>query len=173
MDIFLAILAIVLIIIGFIGDVLPVIPGTIVTYAALIVLHFTNAIQYSAATLIVTGVLCVVITLMDYIVPAWGTKKFGGTKSGVRGSTIGLIVSVVVLPILGITIGPFGLVGLLAGPFVGAYCGEKLAGVDDERALRSAFGSFIGFLAGTFMKLSYTFVICFMIVRDLVIALIR
>ena len=168
MDYLLMISAIVVIIIGFIGDIIPGIPGTPVRYLALLLLHWTDRSSYSSQFLLMTGLICVVITVLDYIVPVWGTKKFGGTKVGTRGSTIGLVVGILVLPALGIVLGPFGLLGILGGPFVGAYIGEKMGGTPDNLAWRSAFGSFIGFLAGTFMKIAYTLVIGFYVVKDIV-----
>ncbi len=171
MDYLLFVLAIVVIIVGFIGDIIPGIPGTPVSYLALLLVHWTDRVSYSPQFLLVTGLICVVITVLDYIVPVWGTKKFGGTKAGARGSTIGLIVSILVLPALGIVIGPFGIIGLLGGPFVGAYIGEKSAGAQDNMAWRSAFGSFIGFLTGTLMKVVYTIVIGVYVVKDVIIAI--
>jgi uncharacterized protein YqgC (DUF456 family) len=168
MDYLLMISAIVVIIIGFIGDIIPGIPGPPVSYLALLLLHWTDRISYSSQFLVMTGVICAVITVLDYVVPIWGTKKFGGTKAGTRGSTIGLVVGILVLPALGIVLGPFGLLGILGGPFVGAYIGEKMGGTPDNLAWRSAFGSFIGFLAGTFMKIAYTLVIGFYVVKDIV-----
>jgi hypothetical protein len=168
MDYILIISAIVVIIIGFIGDIIPGIPGTPVSYLALLLLHWTDRITYSSQFLLITGLICAVITVLDYVVPIWGTKKFGGTKAGTRGSTIGLIIGILVLPALGIVLGPFGLLGILGGPFVGAYIGEKMGGTPDNLAWRSAFGSFIGFLAGTFMKIAYTIVIGYFVVKDIV-----
>lgn len=171
MDYVLFVLAVFVIIIGFIGDIIPGIPGTPVSYLALLLLHWTDKISYSAQFLLITGLVCVVITVLDYVVPVWGTKKFGGTKSGVRGSTIGLIVSIIVLPLLGIVIGPFGIIGILAGPFVGAYLGEKAGGTPDNLAWRSAFGSFVGFVTGTLMKIIYTLVVGFYVVKDIIVAI--
>ena len=171
MDYILFILAIVVVIIGFIGDIIPGIPGTPVSYLALLLLHWTDRISYSPQFLVVMGFICVVITALDYVVPVWGTKKFGGTKAGVRGSTIGLIIGILVLPMLGIVLGPFGILGILGGPFLGAYIGEKMGGTPDDRAWRSAFGSFIGFLTGTFMKIVYTLVVVFYIVKDIFVAI--
>ena len=171
MDYILFVLAVVVIIIGFVGDIIPGIPGTPVSYLALLLVHWTERVSYSPQFLLVTGLICVVITVLDYIVPVWGTKKFGGTKAGARGSTIGLIVSILVLPALGIVIGPFGIIGLLGGPFVGAYIGEKSAGAQDNMAWRSAFGSFIGFLTGTLMKVVYTIVIGVYVVKDIIMAI--
>lgn len=168
MDILLIIIAFILLIIGLVGDILPGIPGTPVTYLALLLLHWTEKISYSAQFLVITGLIAAAITVLDYVVPVWGTKKFGGTKAGTRGSTIGLIVSVIVLPLLGIVIGPFGIIGLLGGPFLGAYIAEKNAGHDDALAWRSAFGSFIGFVTGTLMKIVYTLVIGFFMVKDVI-----
>lgn len=101
------------------------------------------------------GILALGVTVLDYIIPGLGTKKFGGTKAGIRGSNIGLLVGVIGLPLLGIVIGPFGIFGIILGPFIGAYLGEKNAGSSQEKAFRSAIGSFIGFMAGTFAKLVY------------------
>lgn len=170
MDYLLFILSIVVIIIGFIGDIIPGIPGTPVSYLALLLLHWTDRISYSPQFLVVMGFICAVITVLDYVVPVWGTKKFGGTKSGTRGSTIGLIISILVLPMLGIVIGPFGIIGILGGPFLGAYIGEKMGGTPDNLAWRSAFGSFVGFLTGTFMKIVYTLVVGFYVVKDIILA---
>ena len=167
MDYVLIISAFVVLIIGLIGDIIPGIPGTPVSYLALLLLHWSDRISYSPQFLVITGFICVIITVLDYVVPVWGTKKFGGTKAGVRGSTIGLIIGILVLPMLGIVLGPFGILGILGGPFVGAYVGEKMGGTPDNRAWRSAFGSFIGFLAGTFMKIVYTVAIGFYMIKEI------
>ena len=168
MEYLIFLLAVICIIVGIIGDVVPGLPGVPISYAAMLLLHFFTDITYSNETLIIYGVLCAVITIVDYFVPIWGTKKFGGTKAGVRGSTIGLVVGVVVWPILGIVIGPFGLIGILAGPFVGAYIGEKMSGVDDSLAWRSAIGSFVGFVAGTLLKVVYSIVVAVVVVKDII-----
>ena len=168
MEYLIFLLAVICVIVGIVGDVVPGLPGVPISYAAMLLLHFFTGITYSNETLIIYGVLCAVITIVDYFVPIWGTKKFGGTKAGVRGSTIGLVVGVVVLPILGIVIGPFGLIGILAGPFVGAYIGEKMSGVDDSLAWRSAIGSFVGFVAGTLLKVVYSIVVAVVVVKDII-----
>ncbi|MBO5958340.1 MAG: DUF456 domain-containing protein [Bacteroidales bacterium] len=168
MEYLIFLLAVVCVIVGIVGDVVPGLPGVPISYAAMLLLHFFTGITYSNETLIIYGVLCAVITIVDYFVPIWGTKKFGGTKAGVRGSTIGLVVGVVVLPILGIVIGPFGLIGILAGPFVGAYIGEKMSGVDDSLAWRSAIGSFVGFVAGTLLKVVYSIVVAVVVLKDII-----
>lgn len=153
MDIILIILWTICIIVGILGSVLPILPGPIIAFAGLLLLQFTSHHPFTRAFLIVRALVVVVINLMDYYVPIRWTKKFGGTKWWMRGSAIGLVVGVIVLPLLSITIWPFGLWGLIAWPFLGAYLGEKIWWRQHHLALRSAVGSFIGFLTGTLAKL--------------------
>lgn len=161
------ILALLLLLLGIAGCILPVIPGPPIAYLSLILLHFTTDMQFGIKQLWILAFLTIAIQIVDYIVPVWGTKKFGGSRSGIRGSMIGLIVGVIVLPLLGIVIGPFGLIGIVAGPFIGAYIGETLTGKPSDQAMRAATGSFIGFLTGTFMKLIITFILAFFLLKTL------
>ncbi|MBR6774989.1 MAG: DUF456 domain-containing protein [Bacteroidales bacterium] len=170
MEFLIYLLAVVFIIVGIIGDVVPGLPGVPISYAAMLLIHFFTGINYDSEALVIYGIICLLITVVDYFVPIWGTKKFGGTKAGVRGSTIGLIIGVVVLPLLGIVIGPLGLIGIIAGPFVGAYVGEKMSGVDDQLAWRSAIGSFVGFVAGTLLKVVYSLVVGFVVIKDIILS---
>lgn len=148
-------IGIVLLVLGLLGSFLPVLPGPPLSFIALVLLQFTEEPPFTRNFLIIMGLIMVAIVVLDYVVPVYGTKKFGGSKQGVRGSTIGLIVGIFVLPAFGIVLGPFGLLGIILGPFIGAYIGEKMTGKDSNTALRAAFGSFMGFIAGTFMKLAY------------------
>ena len=170
MEYLIYLVAVVCIIIGVVGDVVPGLPGVPISYAAMLLLYFFTYITYSVSTLVIYGIVCLLITVLDYFVPIWGTKKFGGTKAGVKGSTIGLIIGVIVLPLLGVVLGPFGIIGIIAGPFVGAYIGEKMSGVDDTLAWRSAFGSFVGFVAGTLLKVVYSLVVGFVVIKDIIVS---
>ncbi len=169
MDVLLIILAFLCGLIGIAGAIIPGVPGTPLSYGALLLLHFTKGITYSDKFLIIMAVIAVVITLVDYWIPIYGTKKFGGTKAGVRGSIVGLILGVIVLPILGIVIGPFGLFGIILGPFLGALVGERMAGTPEHDAFRSAIGSFLGFVAGTLIKVIFGLVVMFYLVKDVVV----
>jgi uncharacterized protein YqgC (DUF456 family) len=168
MDFFLISFGILLALIGIVGAVIPGLPGPPISFISLILISLTDKIYYSESFYFTFGVLALGITLLDYYVPIYGTKKFGGSRAGVVGSTIGLIVSVFILPFTGIVIGPFGLLGILLGPFIGAWLGETLAGTRGDLALRAAIGSFIGFLAGTLVKLIYSIAVMIIIVRDII-----
>jgi uncharacterized protein len=172
MDYLLVVLGVVCILTGFIGSILPGLPGPPLSYLGLLLLHWTRFAQFSMRLLMVWAIIVLVVAVLDYIVPIWGTKKFGGTSAGVRGSTIGLIVAVVMLPLMGLTLGPFGLFGILGGPFLGAWIGERLAGQNPQKALRAAYGSFVGFLAGTVMKIVVSVVLAFFFFKALIQALV-
>lgn len=153
MEIVLIIVGIILLLVGLIGSIAPGLPGPPIAFVALLVLLFNEhaliSMQENNYLWITTfGVITLFVTIVDYYMPIWGTKKFGGTKAGSRGSTIGLVIGF----ILALFIPGLGIIGLLGGPAVGAYIGEKSAGQDDKVAMKSAIGSFLGFIAGTFMK---------------------
>ena len=152
-------------IIGIIGAIAPGLPGTPLSFIGMLLLLLLPDFEANVAFLIVMAVIAVIIMLLDYVIPIYGTKKFGGTKLGVRGSTIGLIVSLFVLPVLGITIGPFCIFGIILGPFLGAYIGEMMAGNKDN-AMKAAIGSFVGFLAGTLLKVVYGIIVLIFIIKD-------
>lgn len=158
MDWLLIAIGIILLVLGLLGAIIPGLPGPPLSFISLILLQFTSKAPFSENFLVIMGLIMAGVSVLDYVVPIYGTKKFGGSKHGVWGSTIGLIIGIFVLPVLGIVIGPFGLLGIILGPFIGAYIGEKMAGKDPDTALKAAIGSFIGFLAGTFMKLAYSVV---------------
>lgn len=153
MELAIIIVGILLIIVGFVGSVLPVLPGPPLAFVSLLLLVFVDNAKAKMgvnhyAWLIALGVLTIFITAADYYMPIWGTRKFGGTKAGSRGTTIGLLVAVV----LAVMTSGLGAILIILGPFVGAYLGEKITGQTPQVALKSAKGSFLGFLVGTLMK---------------------
>lgn len=159
----LIVIAIVLLLIGMVGAIVPGIAGPPFSFAGLLVFSFVEGINYSSQFLLILGLVGAVVFILDYVVPVWGTKTLGGTKAGTRGSTIGLI-----LGLLFTIIFPVGFIAVLLGPFIGAYIGERTSGTDDHLAWRSAFGSFVGFLFGTLLKLVYAAVCIYYVVKDLI-----
>lgn len=142
MDIVLLILAFLLMLIGIIGCIVPGLPGTPIAYAGLWIAQFTERIDFSWQLLLIWGIVTVIVSVLDYVVPAWGTKQFGGTKWGVWGSTIGVFVGLF-----------FGAVGVILGPLAGAVIGELMGGKQMAEALKAGWGSFMGLLFGTIIKL--------------------
>ena len=130
MDIFLLILGFLLVLLGIIGSFLPVLPGPITGWLGLLLLYLTSIIEMNWTFLGITLAISVFVWGIDYVIPAWGTKKFGGSKYGVRGSMIGLIIGLILL-------GPFGIV---IGPFIGALLGELIFdSTNFNRALKASF----------------------------------
>ena len=144
MDTLLIISGIILIIAGIAGCALPVLPGPPLSYAGLLLLHFTGKFEFTGRFLLIWALITVAVTLVDYLIPVWGARKFGASRPGVWGSIIGLLVGMIFFP-------PFGII---AGPFLGAVAGELLSGKNTSQAFKAGFGSFIGFLAGVMLKLT-------------------
>lgn len=150
MNIALIILAFVLITAGILGSVLPGLPGPPLAWVGLLLASLTPYATVSTTALVVTAVAAAVITVLDYVVPSLSTKRFGGSKYGIWGCNIGLIISVFGLPF-----GPQGLLGVVFWPFVGALVGEYIKSRDLRPSLRAAWGAFVGFLGGTLLKTVY------------------
>ena len=142
MDIVLLVLAFFMMLIGLIGCIVPGLPGTPIAYIGLWIAQATDKIHFSWQFLLIWGIVVVIISVLDYVVPAWGTKHYGGTKWGVWGSTIGVFVGLF-----------FGAMGVIFGPLVGAVIGELSSGKQLNDALKAGWGSFVGILFGTILKL--------------------
>lgn len=149
MDIFLLLLGFICVIAGIFGSFLPVLPGPSISWIGILLLYLTNAVPVNYWVLGISLLITIVLSILDYVIPAKGTKKFGGSSYGIWGTNIGLIIGIFA-PI------PFGFI---IGPFVGAFIGELIHdSKDHQRALKAATGSLLGFLASSFIK----FVVCMM-----------
>ena len=156
-DIFLVIFASCFLIGGLAGCVIPVVPGPPLSYVALLLLQATRFADFSVKFLLIAAVVTVVVTVIDYTLPAWGTRKWGGSRAGTIGALAGVLAGLFFLP-----------VGIIVGPFAGAVVGELIAGRDKDAALRSGFGSFVGFLTGVAMKTTVCIVFTFYYIKELV-----
>ena len=110
MDIFFLILGFVFVILGIIGSFLPILPGPLTGWVGLLFLYMTKIIPVDWTFLSITLAIAVIIWILDYFIPAIGTKRFGGTKHGVYGTTIGLIVGLLSPIPFGMLLGAFFVV---------------------------------------------------------------
>jgi uncharacterized protein YqgC (DUF456 family) len=141
---------------GIIGCILPVIPGPVLSYLSLIILSYAKNWEVFSTTFLVTvGIFTILLTVLDYVVPVIGAKKFGASKFGIWGSMIGMLAGFIFFP-------PFGI---FIGAFFGALAGELFAGKDSKKALRAGWGSFIGNIAAIGIKLAFTGVVLFFYIK--------
>ncbi len=143
MDVVYALISLILILIGFIGCVAPAIPGPALAYGGILIMLLSRFAP-TMSVCIVLGVACAVVLLLDYIVPAYGAKRFNCSRWGVIGCTIGTFAGMFFLPW-----------GVLLGPFIGAVAGEMVSGKRLAPSLSGGFGALLGFLCGVLLKVVY------------------
>ena len=149
MDTLLLILGLICMIVGIFGSFIPILPGLSSSWVGLLLLYLTKAVENNYWILGITFIVMIIITILDYVIPAKGTKKFGGSSYGIWGTNIGLVVGILA-PI------PFGFI---IGPFAGALIGELIYdSTNHKRAFKAAAGSFIGFLASSFVNFLFSII---------------
>ena len=151
MDFVFEIVGFLFVLLGIVGSFLPVLPGPLTGWVGLFLLHQSDRIPQDNTFLLTSFAIALLVFLIDYVIPALGTKKFGGSKKGIIGSTIGLVIGLLFL----------GPLGIIVGPFLGAYSGELINKTEQRQALKAALGSLIGFLTGVFLKFTLALVFCF------------
>ena len=160
METFIAILAIILGLVGIVGSILPGLPGPPISWVGMLILYIwgggtRGGDPMSLTLLLVMLAVATIVTILDYIVPAYFTKKTGGSKWGSWGAIIGLLIGTIFFP-------PWGMI---LGSAIGAFAAELLfSGRSAEASLESAWGAFLGFLSGTGLKLVATGVMMFYII---------
>tara|TARA_B100001057_G_scaffold496828_1_gene599348 strand:+ start:822 stop:1319 length:498 start_codon:yes stop_codon:yes gene_type:complete len=157
-DIFLILIGFTLVLLGLVGSFVPIIPGPISAWLGLLVLYQTSFLALDLYILGTTLIVALGVFLLDYFIPMIGAKKFGGTKAGATGATLGLLVGVLFM----------GPIGIFVGPFIGALFGELILDFSDKKtALKAATGSLIGLLTGVLLKFSVTLVYAIYFVKIL------
>jgi uncharacterized protein YqgC (DUF456 family) len=142
LDIIFLITGLLLCLIGIVGSFLPIIPGPVTSWLGILLLNLTSAVEFNLNFVLITFTVAVSVGILDYIIPILGVKKLGGSRSGQIGTTVGLIVALVIL----------GPIGIIVGPFLGALLGEMSTNKSFQNSLKPAFGSFIGVIAGSVIK---------------------
>ena len=158
MNVALIIIGLILAIAGMVGCILPIIPGPILSFSALILLSWIKSWQsFSQTFLIVMGILTGLLLLLDYVAPALGAKKYGASKRGLWGSAIGMLIGIFFIP-------PWGMI---VGAFIGALVGELAAGKSGRKALRAGWGILIGNVLVIGLKLAFTAVVLFYYIKEM------
>ena len=142
MDIILLIIGFLLCLIGIVGSFLPIIPGPVTSWLGILLLNLTSVVEFNLNFVLITLTVAISVGVLDYLIPVLGVKKLGGTRSGQIGTTLGLIVALIIL----------GPVGIIIGPFCGALLGEMSTKKSFQDSIKPAFGAFVGVVAGSVIK---------------------
>ena len=142
METVIVILAVLAGIIGIAGSILPALPGTPISWVGLLLLYIWGPEEMQLKTLVIWGVVVILVSIVDYVVPMYFTKVTGGSRYAERGAMAGLIIGIFLTP-----------VGMILGSFLGAFISELYWGKKGSMdALKAAGGSFLGFITGTGLK---------------------
>lgn len=161
----ITILAVLLVLVGMVGSIIPGLPGPPIAWLGLLLKFIWGGENFSRGDisltiLLVMCALMIVVTALDYVLPAKMTKATGGSKYGARGALGGLLVACVV----GLPLFWLGIIAMVGFPFLGAYLCERYWGqMDSTAAAKAAWGSVLGLLTGTGIKLIYCFAAMWMI----------
>lgn len=145
------IIGILFIILGLIGCFIPVLPGPPLAYISLLLLQLGPVVPFTFNFMMVMGIIVAIITAIDYFLPALGAKKWGGSRYGIIGALLGVVVGLFIFPPLGFVI----------FPFIGAIMGEIINGANTNKALKAAFGTLIGLIFGSMLKFSMSLIIAY------------
>ena len=137
-----------LVVIGLAGTVLPILPGTLLVWAGLLLgAWIDDFTRVGAGTVVVISILAVLAWALDFVAGLMGAKRAGASKFALVGAAIGTVVGILM-----------GLVGVLFMPLVGAAIGEYWAQRDQQRAAKVALATWIGLLVGMVAKVVLSFV---------------
>jgi uncharacterized protein YqgC (DUF456 family) len=148
MSVILWIAAVILILIGLVGIVLPALPGTILILAGLVLAAWAdNFARVGPGMLVLIGVIGAASYAVDFVAAALGAKHLGASKRAMVGAALGTVLGLF-----------FGLVGVIVGPFLGAVAGELTQHRDWKRVGRAGVAAWIGFAMGAAVKVAIAFV---------------
>jgi uncharacterized protein len=140
-------IGVVLVVVGLVGLLLPVLPGSPLIFLGLLAVAWADGFtRIRPLELAVLGVLAILVMLVDWVAGLVGARTFGASGLALVGALVGLLCGI-----------PFGLAGLIVGPFLGAAALELLRNRDLRRAGRAGLGTLVGFVAGTVVKCAVAF----------------
>ncbi|HQV32591.1 MAG TPA: DUF456 domain-containing protein, partial [Calditrichia bacterium] len=144
METFWLIVSILLVLVGFLGSFLPVLPGIPLIFFGYLVWGVASQwADFSTQALLVVGLVTGGAWLADFYAGAAGASRYGASRYGIAGSIAGAIIGAIF----------FNLPGLIVGPFAGAVLMEIFSGKPRREALRAGWGAVLGMLAGGLLKI--------------------
>ena len=153
------IVAVILIVVGVAGTVLPALPGTILVLAGIVLGAWLDDFRRVAPWVVaIISVLAVIAWATDYFATILGAKKVGASKWALIGAALGTIVGIFM-----------GLIGVLFMPFVGAVIGELIAQKTAKQAAIVGLATWLGLLVGTVVKLVLVFMMIGIFVATLLL----
>ena len=156
MDLLLSVVALLLAFVGIIGCIVPLIPGNVLSYLALVCIACCSFSEPGTLYMVILLLLSAAVMAADFFLPALMTRRFGGTRAGAIGATVGVFVGFL-----------FGPLGIIFGPFFGAILGELTHDKkDSKKAIRSGVGSFLAFIVGTGLKLAVAIYLLCVVVAE-------
>jgi uncharacterized protein len=158
MDVVLWVLSVALMLLGLAGTVLPVLPGTALVLAGIVLAAWIDGFdRVGGGTIAVVTALAVIAWVLDYVAGLLGAKKAGASGYALAGAAIGTLAGLLM-----------GIVGVLFMPLVGAAAGEYLARRDQQRAVKVGVATWFGIMLGMIAKVA----IAFMMIGIFIVALL-
>lgn len=143
----MTILGVLLIVVGFVGVVLPALPGTVLIFAGMLLIAWADHFaRVGVPALVLIGAIGAASYGVDFVAAALGTRRLGASPRAMAGAAVGTLAGLF-----------FGLPGIVLGPFAGAVIGEFSAHRDWRRAGRAGVAAWIGFAIGTAVKIALAF----------------
>lgn len=141
MDIFLLTISFIIMILGIIGSVIPVLPGPLSSWLGLFIFSNISKVEVSNNLLFITLIIALIIFILDYVLPIYTSKKFGASKYGIIGASVGTVIGLFFPPL-----------GIIFGSIIGAISGEILLNKNIKKSINAATGVFLGLLVSGFTK---------------------
>lgn len=157
-EIIIILIGVVLSIAGLVGCIIPALPGPPLNYLAILLIYFTDIVDFSTHFLIVYLLLNIAVVIFDYALPVYGAKFYGASKKGIWGSIIGLLFGMIFFP-------PFGMI---LGVLIGAVVGELSAGKNESEAFKAGFATFVASMIMIIAKLILSGLMTFYFVKGII-----
>ncbi|MHB8951066.1 MAG: DUF456 domain-containing protein [Rhodoferax sp.] len=137
-----------LVLLGLAGTVLPLLPGTLLVWAGLLLgAWIDDFTRVSVFTVAFITLLAALAWALDFVAGLMGAKRVGASRLALLGAAVGTVAGIFM-----------GLVGVLFMPLVGAAVGEYWAMRDQQRAAKVALATWFGLLLGIVAKVVMSFV---------------